>query len=371
MSGRVLIAGASGVVGRAMCEAFAAAGWQVVGLSRRGANAGQRQRILTADLLDPESCRRALAEAGPVSHLVYCATYEKPNLVRGWTEQDHSEVNARMLETLMAALLVPGGVLRHVTLLQGTKAYGAAAGFFTVPARESDARYLAPNFYYLQEDHLRALQSGKAFAWTVLRPQFVCGFALGSAMNGLSAIAVFASISRELGMPLRFPGGPLRVQEATDSRLLARAALWAGGEPRCANEIFNIVNGDVFTWESLWPRIAGLFDCETGPAAPARLVRIMADKAPLWQAMVERHGLRRHGLEELVPNWEMADNLMGYGIEPRAMLLSGIKARQFGFADCVDSEAMFLDWLGWLQAEGYVPRFRPADTKAKMKEVQS
>jgi len=359
MAGRVLIAGASGVVGRAMCVAFAAAGWEVVGLSRRGANPGQEHRVLAADLLDEDSCRAAVAEAGPVSHLVYCATYEKPNLVRGWTETDHVEINARMLEGLMAALLQPRTGLRHVALMQGTKAYGAAGGFFKLPAKESDPRYLAPNFYYLQEDHLRALQSGADFAWTILRPQFVCGFALGSAMNGLSPIAVYAAISRELGLPLRFPGGPFRVQEATDSRLLAGAALWATEASAAANETFNIVNGDCFTWESLWPRIAARFGCALGTPAPARLARIMPDKAALWRRMVARHGLADHHLEELVPNWELADNLMGYGVEPRAMLLSGIKARQAGFADCVDSEEMFLHWLGWLQAERFVPDFRP------------
>ncbi|MEQ8652461.1 MAG: hypothetical protein RIC87_08360 [Kiloniellales bacterium] len=51
-------------------------------------------------------------------------------------------------------------------------------------------------------------------------------------------------------MPLRFPGGPPRVQAATDSRLLA--------------------------WASLGPRIASLFDCETGPVVPPHVAVVGA-----------------------------------------------------------------------------------------------
>lgn len=332
--------------------------WEVVGLSRRGAPAGSRSAIAALDLTDPDACKAVLQQLGAFTHLVYCANYEKPNLVRGWMDLDHVEVNLAMLRNLMEALLATSPDLRHVTLLQGTKAYGAAAGFFKLPAKEDDPRYPGPNFYYAQEDYIRARRQGASWTWTALRPQFVCGFAARSPMNGLTAIGAYAVICRELGIPLRYPGGPLRVQEATDSRLLAKAALWAATTPSCGNEIFNIVNGDVFTWESLWPQIARLFDMECAPPAPSRLKRTMADKAPLWSRIVEAHGLKPYSLEDLVPNWEMADNLLGFGIEPRPMLLSGIKARQFGFSDCIDTEKSILEWLTIHQQLGILPDYR-------------
>ena len=62
-------------------------------------------------------------------------------------------------------------------------------------------------------------------------------------MNMVSAIGVQAAVLRELGEPLRFPGRGGFVTEATDARLLARAILWAGNEPRCEGEAFNITNG--------------------------------------------------------------------------------------------------------------------------------
>lgn len=355
MPATVLIVGASGIVGRSAVRRFEReAGWTVVGLSRRAPDYEARARFVSADLLDREACRSALADLPAISHVVYAAAFEKPNLMRGWMEADHVATNLAMLRNLLDAL--PAGALRHVSLMQGTKAYGAAAGPFKLPAKESDPRSLAPNFYYAQEDLLRERQGGGAgWSWTVLRPQFVCGFSVGSPMNALNALAAYVTISRDLGLPLRFPGGPSRVQEATDARLLADAMVWAATSPACANEIFNIVNGDCFTWDSLWPRIARAFEMEWAPAAPARLARIMADKGPVWDRMVERHGLRPYGLDQLVPNWALADNLLGYGTPPVPLLLSGLKARRHGFQGCVDSEDMFLEWLDLLQRDGVFP----------------
>ena len=356
MSGRVLIAGALGIVGRAMLAEFTGRqGWEVVGCSRRGKADDLDAELIALDLRDGPACAERIAAAGPFTHVVYCANYEKPNLVRGWLDTDHVEINTAMLRNLLGAVLASSSGFRHITVLQGTKAYGAAAGFFKLPAKESDPRYPGPNFYYAQEDYLRDRQKAGSWHWTALRPQFVCGFALASPMNALTAIGCYAAICRELDMPLRYPGGPLRVQEATDSRLLARAAHWAATTPACADEIFNIVNGDVFTWESLWPKIADVFRMEVAPPAPCRLKRVMVDKAPVWDRIVRRHGLRPYALDQLVPNWEMADNLLGLGIEPRPMLMSGIKARKYGFAECTDSEEMFVDWLRHHQASRILP----------------
>src|SRR6516162_10568566 len=70
-------------------------------------------------------------------------------------------------------------------------------------------------------------------------------------MSILPAIAVYAAISRELGLPLRFPGKPGafdRIYQVTESTHFANAALWAATNQRCGNEAFNITNGDYFRW---------------------------------------------------------------------------------------------------------------------------
>lgn len=78
-------------------------------------------------------------------------------------------------------------------------------------------------------------------------------------MNLAMVLAIYASISKELGLPLRFPGKPGAYDsllEMTDAALLAKATVWAATEQRCANQAFNITNGDLFRWNELWPKIA-------------------------------------------------------------------------------------------------------------------
>ena len=104
-------------------------------------------------------------------------------------------------------------------------------------------------------------------------------------MNLAMVIAVYASISKELGLPLRFPGKPGAYDtliEMTDAGLLAKATVWAATDERCANQAFNINNGDLFRWNDMWPKIARFFDLEVAPPLPMSLEIVMADKEPLW-----------------------------------------------------------------------------------------
>ena len=60
------------------------------------------------------------------------------------------------------------------------------------------------------------------------------------------------------------------------------ATVWAATDPRCANQAFNIANGDLFRWEEMWPRIAGFFDLDVAPSLPMSLADVMSDKEPAW-----------------------------------------------------------------------------------------
>lgn len=356
MSGHLLIVGASGMVGTNALRHFVGLGdWDVTAIGRRPPAACVGARFLAADLADSESLHSISQAFAGVTHVLYAANYEKQRLVSGWLDSDHVERNFRMFANLMATLEPTAQNLKHVTLMQGTKAYGAAAGAIRLPARESDHRSLAPNFYYLQEDHLKALRAGKCWTYTVLRPQWVCGFTLGGSMNGMAALGTYAAICRETGAPFSFPGGPPRVNEATDVRLLAKAIEWAGRSDAAADEAFNVVNGDVFDWHTVWPRIARAFDVEWEPPNELRLAKIMVDKAPLWERIVLKYGLKSHRLDELVPSWEFADKLFGYRVPPTPMLLSGLKIRRAGFEACQDSEDMILDWLRIMQSDRTIP----------------
>lgn len=353
----VLVAGALGVVGRAALAHFEAlCDARVIGLARRQPDVPTYAEWLSVDLQNEAATAAALAGGRGITHVVYAALFEEPEIVAGWTGERQIATNLAMLRNLIGPLSGQGTSLRHVTLLQGTKAYGIHHGPFKVPAKESDPRFVAPNFYYAQEDWLRDASADRDWSYTVLRPQLVCGIAMGNPMNAVTAIGVYASVCRELGLPLRFPGGEPCFQEAVDADLLARAIAWAGTEPRCRGEIYNITNGDVFSWPNLWPGFAGLFGMDTAPAHPHALAAVMPGHESVWNRMVARHGLRPYRYSEIVPSWQFLDFTLRHGeMRPRHSIMSTIKARRHGFGACADTEEMFARLFQRLQDDKILP----------------
>jgi len=244
--------------------------------------------------------------------------------------------------------------LRHISLMQGYKVYGAHLGPFKTPARETDAGHMPPEFNVDQQDFLERRQQGKAWSWSAIRPAVVGGFALGNPMNLAMVIAIYASISKELGLPLRFPGKPGaydKLLEMTDAGLLAKATVWAATDPRCANQAFNINNGDLFRWSELWPKIARWFELETAPPLPMSLNIVMADKEPLWQAMIEKHGLQATPYKD-VSSWGFGDFVFSWDYD---LFADGSKARRFGFHEYVETEAMLMGLFEDLRRRRIIP----------------
>ena len=54
----------------------------------------------------------------------------------GWYDEDYLQVNTTMLHNLMESLSSSANNIEHVSILQGTKAYGFHLGPMPVPARE-------------------------------------------------------------------------------------------------------------------------------------------------------------------------------------------------------------------------------------------
>jgi nucleoside-diphosphate-sugar epimerase len=356
-AGTVLIVGALGVVGRAVLEHFEAQeGWEIVAVARRAPEFETRARFLSVDLTDRDSCLSQLGALRGVTRVVYAALFEKPELGRGWLELDQIATNCAMLANLLDAVEPANPSLRHIALMQGAKAYGVHLGQMPIPGKESAPRHIHPNFYWAQEDLLRERRArGAAWHFTILRPQAVIGFSLGSAMNLLSAVGCYAAICRELGFPLVWPGSGRRLTEATDARLLARAIAWSGGAAAAADETFNVTNGEVFLWQDLFPLVAERFGMPMGPPHPMSLQVLMSDKAPVWERIVERHRLHRRTLDQLIgSSWQFAD--FAFRSDHAAALLSIVKIRQAGFQDCIGTAAMLDGWLEELQGRHILPR---------------
>jgi nucleoside-diphosphate-sugar epimerase len=214
-----------------------------------------------------------------------------------------------------------------------------------VPGRERNPRHRHDNFYWLQEDHLRAAAASAGWHWTILRPVFIFGESIGSNMNPIPALGTYAAVLRQHGRPLDYPGGRSTIYEAVDADLLAEALLWAATSPAAADEIFNVTNGDVFTMENVWPAIADAFGMDAGEQVPMCLAEEMPKQGDVWAGLVDRFDLRSpRDVEAFVgQSFIYLDLLTAYGATEAAppALLSTIKLRQAGFTACLDTEDMF------------------------------
>jgi nucleoside-diphosphate-sugar epimerase len=343
---KVVVAGATGLVGNAALRHFcSSSGCEVVALSRRKPRGPNGARHVQVDLTDAAQCASAAPQLRGATHLVYAALYETPNLVDGWRDQRQIRTNDLMLRNLMAVLEPAAPSLRHVALLQGTKAYGVHVRPLNVPAREGRSEmYQQPNFYWAQENFLRELQQGKAWHWSILRPVLIVGETIGGAMDLIPPLGVYAAILREQGCALDYPGGAARVSQAVDVDLVARAIAWAGEADAARNEAFNVTNGDVFTWENVWPAIAGALDMKPGVAAPLSLVATYPQWIAPWEALRRKYDLIAPDLEAFVGlSFQYADYSMRHGqTEPGPpSIVSTVKINQAGFTEMMDTEDMF------------------------------
>ena len=352
----VLVAGATGLVGYAALKHFTQApDIDVIAVSRRRPP-GVVVRHLALDLTNPAACREAAEALRDVTHLVYAALFELPGLVEGWRNDQQIATNDRMLRNLLGPLIFANPKLRHVTLLQGTKAYGVHVRPLAVPAREGRSEMREqPNFYWAQEDYLRAAQAGRDWTFTILRPVLIVGEAIGGAMNLIPALGAHAAVMRERGPILPYPGGAERVSQAVDADLLARAIDWSGEAPAARNETFNIANGDVFSWPNIWPAIAEAVGMRPGPDEPFLLQSLgRAD----WDRVRQRFGLLSPALMDFVGlSLEYADYQMRYGhTEPGPpAIVSTIKIAQAGFHEVLDTELMFRRWFKVFQQKRLLP----------------
>lgn len=355
---RILIVGATGLVGSAATEHFSGLhDWEVVTLSRRAPRSGTPNHHITVDLMDAEASRAAFRDAPEITHVLYAALYEEEDLQAGWHSQSQAGVNLQMLQNVVENVASKPS-FRHLTILQGGKAYGSHLGRVPVPAKERWARMPHHIFYWQQEDYLRSRSGGTHWNFSILRPQLILGDALRSPMNIVAALGVYASVMREIGKPLSFPGGGTYVTACADSRLIAHATEFCATNEAAGGETFNVVNGDAVVWRDIWPSIAAHFGMPAGDDEPMRLTEEMPRHAQPWDKIVEKHRLKPYRMDDIVgASWQTADLTWGLGKDrPFDRLMSPIKLRKAGFADCFDTEDAILYWLRRMQDANILPK---------------
>lgn len=213
------------------------------------------------------------------------------------SEQENADVNGAMLSNFLDALQITGASkkIQRVILTTGAKQYGVHLGAPKTPMEESDpwveGEGRPPNFYYVQQRILHKKAKEQGWEWVVTYPNDVIGVAKGNFMNLATSLGLYCAISKELDGNLMFPGSKkfyTCFDSFTYSRLHAQFNLWAAMEPRCANQAFNVVNGDNESWQNMWPKLARRFHChiprnqfEVDVGKGADSVTKLAEKPPI------------------------------------------------------------------------------------------
>jgi nucleoside-diphosphate-sugar epimerase len=347
-----LVVGAHGVIGGAVVERLRKESRAVATVARRGAaellDGTTVDDHVQVDLLDGPATAAAFAGRTDITDVVHAAYTERETMAATVAP------NVAMLRHVLEAVHASGSLLRHVVLIGGGKSYGEHLGGYKSPAKESDPRFLGPIFYNDQEDLLRTDAERAGYTWTVLRPDAVLGLSFGSPMNMLTGLAVYAGVCRHQGVPLRYPGVAgawTALHQATDAGIVAGAVAWALDAPTARGEVFNVTNGDGFRWQHLWPELAEFFGMPTAAPQPMPLGEQMADKGPVWDEIVARHGLRPTPMSALA-SWPFVD---GWFATDADMVQSTIKIRRAGFGECIDTHESFLSGLSLMRRLALIP----------------
>lgn len=329
-----LVAGGTGIIGRRIVEQLLLdGGWNVVAIARRLRNT-QDTRWVAVDLQDRAECERKLGVLRDVTHVFYAARHDH---IDG--ALDSVDINTTMFTNVIDAI-EPVAKLQHVHAVHGSKYYGQHLGPLPLPLTEDSPRASGRNFYYEQEDLLRARSVGKGWTYSTSRPHILCDAAYDYRRSLGLVIGVYAAIQRELGQPLDFPGNVCGFQVRmpfTDTRLLARGILWMAQEAKCANQAFNIVNGDCVRFADLWPGFARHFGLTTGRPREFLLAEYLSDKGAVWDRVVKRFGLRPVGLGEIAM-WAYGDRLFRQKWDFDSAMTT---ARSLGFDGSLRSADMF------------------------------
>lgn len=363
---KVLVLGATGVTGTAIVRYFSSLpDWTVTAVARRDPwifHDGVTH--VRADLTNAGECRDVFGAMTDVTHIVYAAVNEnEADIVAGWDDPAQADINVQMLRNLLGPFTDGApNAFRHITLVHGMKAYGSHLPHITtkLPFKETDATYEQLNFYHHQQALVSQSASGAQWGWTVLRPNGTIGAAIGGNMNWSLLLMVFAALCAEAGEKMPLPSGDSPLIEMTDADLIAAACEWAALAPAARNQVFNLTNGDVFACHDVYPILARAFGIALADPRPFAITHEFERLAPLWPAIVDKHGLRApRDLSRLLGATPQIVGGWSAELPPERKLMSGlsstIKIRQAGFDRCADSNATFEKYIERNRELGILP----------------
>jgi hypothetical protein len=144
-------------------------------------------------------------------------------------------------------------------------------GPVNIPWTESDPRItLDNNFYYRQEDSLRAFAAKHNISYNIIIPSWILGAVKDAAMNILYPLSVYAAVQKHLGKDLDFPGDIVawdKEQLQSSSLMNSYFSEWAALNEKAKDQSFNVVDDYRFNWGRFWPILADWYGLKWAPPA--------------------------------------------------------------------------------------------------------
>ncbi|EME46837.1 hypothetical protein DOTSEDRAFT_70713 [Dothistroma septosporum NZE10] len=353
-----LITGANGITGTALIEHLVrnttSAEWSRIVITSRSPVKllveDPRLNFIALDFTDHhEAVAQSMAEScKDVTHAYFSSYIHKDDFA------ELTIANKALFENFLQALTLVAPKLENCTLQTGGKYYGLHLGPVPTPCREDEPRRGDPeeNFYFPQEDRLAEKQEGQQWTWNVIRPEAIIGHtSKPNGMNSALTCALYFMICRELGEEARMPTNQVYwngTETNSDAPLLAKFTIWASTTPNCANQAFNFVNGDHFTWRYMWPRLAEYLGAQTSsdqnfdksmpPQGEVQqefsLAAWAEDKKYVWARICDEAGVPEAKSTFDAGTWAFQDWVFMRTWYPN---LSMNKAKKFGWTGFIDS----------------------------------
>ncbi|CAF4781111.1 unnamed protein product [Rotaria sp. Silwood1] len=260
-------------------------------------------------------------------------------------EDELDKINKILLEkALEACVKIANKTIQTFSLQTGYKYYGVHKSnedLAELPFIEDAPRHKGSNFYFTQEDLLKDYALKHEWKYIITRPSIIIGLAKGNFMNFAVTIALYATIQKELGQPLLFPGNRKawnRISDHSTASNNARFQLWTVLNKNIRNETFNIANGDLVRYRDLWPKIESYFNIPhheqilNENEVQIKLAEYMPKNKDVWIRIAQRENLDEKAFD--YATWAFADGSLKSPNDRHGDLS---KARRFGWTIEVDT----------------------------------
>jgi hypothetical protein len=250
--------------------------------------------------------------------------------------------------------------LEHIIFIQETARYKKQNAISRLIATGQEELSAFLHYFYVssfEEESLIQKSTNKKWGWTSLRSNAIIDIYIDNYSNIATQIAIYATICKELGIPMRFPGSEETYNARVDItalEILKESMQYVLSQNSCKGEIFNITDGNDLRWIDLWRQISDYFHIQAGKPKVYSLGAYMQTRKSIWQKICKKYKLNHESLFDSL-NWSSCDSMFSDSYD---LLSDPDKIHRFGFnKNQPDSFAAFRRMFDQLKENQVIPMY--------------